>query len=159
MYIFFIPTHPHSPVLHTHKYLTSSLCSVLNKYSPVILACMCAIHWAHLLLSLLSMRRRPLPTLAMLSSFLKSDRGEIYRDSDWVSNSSTGSSFVFSKQLIVLCLYLYSVQYLNVVQDSKHYMTHPTAQVVSNSQVTDIPPTGIQRFNDDHLSMATGNRT
>ena len=42
---------------------------------------------------------------------------------------------------VVMVLYLYSAQYLHVLQDSKHYMTHPTVQVQSNSQVTDIPLT------------------
>ena len=43
--------------------------------------------------------------------------------------------------LYILYLYLYSAQYLHVLQDSKLYMTHPTAQVQSNSHSTDIPLT------------------
>ena len=52
-------------------------------------------------------------------------------------------------------LYLYSVQYLHVMQDSKAYMTHPTVQVQSKSQITDIPQTERQRLKDDHLSTST----
>ena len=36
-------------------------------------------------------------------------------------------------------LYLYSAQYLHVLQDSKRYMTHPTVKVKANAQVTGIP--------------------
>ena len=55
----------------------------------------------------------------------------------------------------VYCIvYLYSAQYLHVLQDSKRYMTHPTVQVQSNSQVTDIPLTGRQRLKDDPLSTS-----
>ena len=54
----------------------------------------------------------------------------------------------------VLYLYLYSAQYLNVLQDSKCYMTHPTVQGKSNSQITDIPLTERQRLKDDYLSMS-----
>ena len=55
---------------------------------------------------------------------------------------------------IFMYLYLYSVQYLHVLQDSKHYMTHPTVRVQSNSQITDIPLNERQRVKDDHLSMS-----
>ena len=55
---------------------------------------------------------------------------------------------------LLLYLYLYSVQYLHVLQDSKHYMAHPTVQVQSNSQITGIPQTKRQRLKDDHLSMS-----
>ena len=51
-------------------------------------------------------------------------------------------------------VYLYSVQYLHVLQDSKCYMTHLTAQVQSNSQITDIILTERLRFKYDHLSMS-----
>ena len=51
-------------------------------------------------------------------------------------------------------LYLYSAQYLHVLQDSKRYMIHPTVQVQSSSQITDIPLTKRQRLKDDHLSMS-----
>ena len=33
-------------------------------------------------------------------------------------------------------------------------MTHPTVQVQSNSQITDIPLTERQRLKDDHLSTS-----
>ena len=52
---------------------------------------------------------------------------------------------------IVLYSYLYSAQYLHVLQDSKRYMTQSTVQVESISQVTDIPLTESQRLKDDHL--------
>ena len=51
-------------------------------------------------------------------------------------------------------LYLYSAQYLHVLQDSKCYMTHSTVQVQSNSQITDIPLTERQRLMDDLLSTS-----
>ena len=35
-------------------------------------------------------------------------------------------------------VYLYSAQYLHIPQESKRYLTHPTAQVQLNSQITDI---------------------
>ena len=53
-----------------------------------------------------------------------------------------------------LYLYLYLAQYLHVLQDSKSYMTLPTVQVQSNSQITDIPLTERQRLKDDQLSMS-----
>ena len=37
-----------------------------------------------------------------------------------------------------ICIYT-QMQYLHVLKDSKRYMTHPTVQVQSNSQITDIP--------------------
>ena len=46
------------------------------------------------------------------------------------------------------------MQYLYVVQDSKCYMTHSTAQVQSNSQVTDISLTETKRLKDGHLLMS-----
>ena len=49
-----------------------------------------------------------------------------------------------------LYLFLYSVKYLHVLQDLKHYLAHPTVQVQSNSLITDI--TEKQRLKDDHLS-------
>ena len=54
----------------------------------------------------------------------------------------------------ILYLYLYSAQYLYVLQDSKRYMTHSTVQVPPNSQITDIPLTERQRLKDDHLSTS-----
>ena len=51
-------------------------------------------------------------------------------------------------------VYLYSAQYLHVLQDSKRYMTHRTVQVQSNSQITDIPETERQRLKDDHVSTS-----
>ena len=51
--------------------------------------------------------------------------------------------------LLLLYLYLYSAQYLHVLQDSKRYMTHKNVQVQSNSQITDIPLTERQRLKDD----------
>ena len=56
--------------------------------------------------------------------------------------------------IIILYLYLYSAQYLHVLQDSKRYITHSTVQVQFNSQVTDIPLTERQRLKDDHLSTS-----
>ena len=57
--------------------------------------------------------------------------------------------------LSLYCIvYLYSAQYLHVLQDSKYYMTHPTVQVQSNSYITDIPLTERQRLKDDHLSTS-----
>ena len=46
-------------------------------------------------------------------------------------------------------------QYLHVLQDSKHYMTHLAVQVESNSQINDIPLTEKQRLKDDHLSTSS----
>ena len=51
-------------------------------------------------------------------------------------------------------LYLYSTQYFHVLQNSKRCMTHLTAQVQPNSQVTDIPLTETERLKDDHLSTS-----
>ena len=48
-------------------------------------------------------------------------------------------------------VYLYSAQYLHVLQHSKLYLTDPTLQVEPNSQVTDIHLTERQRLKDDHL--------
>ena len=55
---------------------------------------------------------------------------------------------------LILYLYLYSAQYLHLLQDSEGYMTHPTVQVQSDSQFTDIPLTEKQRLKDDHLSTS-----
>ena len=57
-------------------------------------------------------------------------------------------------QTQTIALYRIYLQYLHVLQDSKHYMTHPTAQVHRNSQVTDIPLTERHRLKDDHLSTS-----
>ena len=46
-------------------------------------------------------------------------------------------------------LYLFSAQYLLVLQDSKYYITHPTVQ--SNS---DNPLSERQRLKNDHLSTS-----
>ena len=54
--------------------------------------------------------------------------------------------------MYVRLLYLYSVQYLHVLQDSKHYMTHLTVQEQSNSEITNIPLTEAQRLKDDNSS-------
>ena len=53
----------------------------------------------------------------------------------------------------IVCIDLYSAQYLHILQDSKPYMTHSSAQLQlqSNSQVTDILLTERQRLKDDHL--------
>ena len=56
--------------------------------------------------------------------------------------------------IVVLYLYLYSVQYPYVLQDSKHYMIHWPVQVQSNSQITDIPLTERQRLKDNSLSTS-----
>ena len=58
------------------------------------------------------------------------------------------------EHICILYFYLYFAQYLHVQQNSKCYMTHPTVQVQSNSQITDIPLTESQRLKDDHLSMS-----
>ena len=50
--------------------------------------------------------------------------------------------------------YLYSVQYLHALQDSKRYVTHSTVQVQLNSQITDIPLPERQRVKDDCLLMS-----
>ena len=58
-------------------------------------------------------------------------------------------------QIVVQCnvmSILYSAQYIHVLQDSKHYLTYPTAQVQTKSLITDIPITERQRLKDDHLS-------
>ena len=39
-------------------------------------------------------------------------------------------------------MYLYSAQYLHILQDSKRYLTNPLYRYSPNSQVTDIPLTG-----------------
>ena len=56
---------------------------------------------------------------------------------------------------VCMYLYLYSAQYLHVLQDSKSYTTHPTVQVQSNSQITDFSLTERQRLKDDHLSTSS----
>ena len=53
-----------------------------------------------------------------------------------------------------IVLYLYSVQYLHVLQVSKCNMTHPTVPLQSKSQITYIPLTERQRLKDDHLSKS-----
>ena len=37
--------------------------------------------------------------------------------------------FDFGGKLDIVLYFLYSAQYLHLLQDSKRYMTHPTAQV------------------------------
>ena len=65
-------------------------------------------------------------------------------------------SMCIQQNIVSYCivLYLYSAQYLHVLQDLKHYMTHPTAQVQPNSQLTDFRLTGRQRLKDDYLSTS-----
>ena len=63
------------------------------------------------------------------------------------------------KIFFISYLYLYSVQCLHVLQDSKHYMTHSTVQVQPNSQITDIPLTERQRLKDDHYQRPSGSLT
>ena len=36
---------------------------------------------------------------------------------------------ILHKYIIIIIMYLYSVQYLHILQDSKHYLTNPTVQV------------------------------
>ena len=60
----------------------------------------------------------------------------------------------FTASVLYLYWYLYSAQYLHVLQDSKCHMTQPTVQVQSNSQITDIPLTERQRLKDEHLSTS-----
>ena len=57
---------------------------------------------------------------------------------------------------VLYCIvYLYSAQYLHILQDSKRYLNNPTVQVQPpNWQVTDIPLTGRYRLKDDHLSTS-----
>ena len=64
------------------------------------------------------------------------------------------SDFHKFESTIYIVLYLYSAQYLHELQDSKHYMTYPTAQVQPKSQVTDIPLTERQRLKDDNFSIS-----
>ena len=75
----------------------------------------------------------------------------------------THPSFCFSWSFFMVLMpaislycivYLNSAQYLHVLQESKRYMTHPTVQVQSNSQITDIPLTERQRLKDEHLSTS-----
>ena len=39
------------------------------------------------------------------------------------------------RQLVMLCMYLYSAQYLHILQDSKRYLTNPTVQVQPQLQL------------------------
>ena len=64
------------------------------------------------------------------------------------------ASVWFVKYFVFVFFYLYSAQYLHILQDSKRYMTHPTAQVQSNSQITDIPLSERQSLKHDHLSTS-----
>ena len=57
----------------------------------------------------------------------------------------------FTENVIV---YLHRLQYLHVLQESKRYVTHPTAQVQPKFQVTDISPIERQVLGDDYLSHA-----
>ena len=54
----------------------------------------------------------------------------------------------------VFVLYYTQPQYLDILQETKCYLTHRTAQVQPNSQVTDIPLTERQRLKDEHLSTS-----
>ena len=54
---------------------------------------------------------------------------------------------------IVLCI-LFSAQYLHVLQDSQHYLTHLAVPVQHNSQVTDIPLTERWRLKGHHVSIS-----
>ena len=55
-------------------------------------------------------------------------------------------------EIIIIIMYLYSAQYLHILQDSKCYLTNPTAQVQPKSQVTCIPLTERQGLKGNHLS-------
>ena len=81
-----------------------------------------------------------------LSDSMKNVLGVNWIELPWRRSVLSKSSY--------LSLYSYSVQYLHVLQDSKRYMTHSTAQVQSNSQITDIPFTERQTLKDDHLSTS-----
>ena len=63
------------------------------------------------------------------------------------------NAFIMQSQifLYLFFMYLYSVEYLHVLQDTKCYFIDPTVQVQPDSQVTDIPLTERQRIMDDHL--------
>ena len=62
-------------------------------------------------------------------------------------------NFFYHTNICILYFCIYT-QYLHILQDSKRYMTHPTVQVHSNSQITDIPLTERQRLKDEHLSTS-----
>ena len=66
-----------------------------------------------------------------------------------------GSEVPFNQDILYCIVYLYSAQYLHILQDSKRYMTHLTVQVqpqlTSNSH---SPLTERQRLKDDHLSTS-----
>ena len=48
------------------------------------------------------------------------------------------------------------IQYLDVLQDSKHNLSNLTVKVQSSSQVTDIHLTERHSLEDDHLSTSLG---
>ena len=48
----------------------------------------------------------------------------------------------FDKDILYCIVYLYSAQYLHILQDSKRYLTNRLHKYSPNSQVTDIPLTG-----------------
>ena len=60
----------------------------------------------------------------------------------------------YSVTWVCVYLYLYSAQYIHVLQDSKRYMTHLTVQVQSICQVTGTPLTERQMLKDDHSSTS-----
>ena len=59
---------------------------------------------------------------------------------------------------LCVCICIYFVFILSAISPDttglKGNMTHPTVQVQSNSQMTDIPLTERQRLKDDHLSTS-----
>ena len=69
--------------------------------------------------------------------------------------------------LKIMCLFRHIKKSNQTLQNFlKCYMTHPTVQVQSNFQITNIPLTERQRLKDDHLSTSlkffkdgTGDRT
>ena len=66
-----------------------------------------------------------------------------------ITDKELGVTFLY-----FLYFYLYSAQYLHILQDSKHCITHSIVQVQSNSQITDILLTERQRLKDDHISTS-----
>ena len=56
---------------------------------------------------------------------------------------------------LFVCICIYTQHKISMTgQDSKCYMSHPTVQVQSDSQITDMPLTARLRLKDDHLSKS-----
>ena len=85
---------------------------------------------------------------------LPRNHGRLQADDNRRCNTRLSYLYAGGGLNLILFLYLYSAQYLHVLQDSEHYITHPTAQIQTNSPITDIPLTERQRLKDDHLSTS-----